>query len=201
MENESENDRNMFRRRYYALRASINPQKRQIMNECILVKLLSLTQDLECKLLLSYVSTEFEVDTKNLINLVLCAGIDVAVPKCKDSLNEIEFYRINSISELVKGRYGLLEPQGEPAKKVTYYKNSLCIVPGICFDRHGNRMGYGKGFYDRFLTNFSGVSVGICYSVQLSDDDLPIVPLDVPLNIIFTEKETIDLRKRPGFTI
>ena len=195
MENESENDRNMFRRRYYALRASINPQKRQIMNECILVKLLSLTQDLECKLLLSYVSTEFEVDTKNLINLVLCAGIDVAVPKCKDSLNEIEFYRINSISELVKGRYGLLEPQGEPAKKATYYKNSLCIVPGICFDRHGNRMGYGKGFYDRFLTNFSGVSVGICYSVQLSDEDLPIASHDVPLNIIFTEKETIDLRE------
>ena len=194
MENESENDRNMFRRRYYALRASINPQKRQIMNECILVKLLSLTQDLECKLLFSYVSTEFEVDTKNLINLVLCAGIDVAVPKCKDSLNEIEFYRINSISELVKGNFGLLEPLGEPEKKVTHYKNSLCIVPGLCFDIHGNRMGYGKGFYDRFLTNFSGVSAGICYSVQLSDDDLPITPLDVPLNIILTEKETIDLR-------
>lgn len=201
MENESENDRNMFRRRYYALRASINPQKRQIMNDDILVKLLCLTQDLECKLLLSYVSIEFEVDTKNLINIALCEGMDVAVPKCKDSLNEIEFYRINSISELVKGSYGVLEPQGEPSKKVSSYNNALCIVPGLCFDRHGNRMGYGKGFYDRFLTNFSGVSVGICYSVQLSDEDLPKASLDVPLNIIITEKEVFDLRERPGFTI
>lgn len=109
---------------------------------------------------LTYVSTEIEVDTRRLLQYCFDNGIKVGVPVSGDS--ELDFYEICSFSELSDGRYGILEPVNRD-KHIAVSQRSLCIVPALCADGNGYRLGYGKGYYDRFLGCFCGRSVIICY--------------------------------------
>lgn len=115
----------------------------------------------ECSGVFTYVSTEIEVDTRELISWCFRHGKTVAVPVSGDS--ELTFYPISSFGELAVGRFSILEPVSRNAAAVPD-KDSLCIVPALCCDRSGLRLGYGRGYYDRFLEGFPGKSVIICYS-------------------------------------
>lgn len=108
-----------------------------------------------------YVSTEIEVDTRAVIDFCLKSGIPVACPVSGDTL--LEFFYIRNTDDLALGRYNILEPMNrkEPALAD---ENTLCVVPALCTDGQGLRLGYGKGYYDRFLSSFQGKSVIICYS-------------------------------------
>lgn len=110
------------------------------------------------KTILIYVSKEDEVDTINLIKYFLTCK-KVAVPKIEN--NEIEFYYINSINDLKPGYFHVLEPISN--NKVKDYQDMLSITPGICFSKLGYRIGYGKGFYDRFYQKNHVYSLGLCY--------------------------------------
>ncbi len=108
----------------------------------------------------TYASTEIEVDTRQLINYCLEKGIPVALPVSGDT--ELSFYYIGSTNELISGRFGIDEP---PTDNPAYFnENTLCIVPALCADGSGLRLGYGRGYYDRFLSTFIGKSVILCYS-------------------------------------
>lgn len=182
------------------LRAKIRQKRKQMsaaqrtqMSEAIRKNILSLTEYKNCDTLLCYVSTEMEVDTVNIIKAALKDGKKVAVPRCVDGSPVIEFYYINSLGELISGSYGLLEPEANPQKK--YFENDgLCILPGLAFDRFGGRIGYGKGYYDRFMQNFKGDAVGVCYSNILSGSPLPAGRFDVPVKAVVTDKEIIMCR-------
>ena len=76
---------------------------------------------------------------------------------------EMEFYEIHSLFELQPGTFGVLEPVPENSRLVQEETEGLCIVPGLSFDAEGYRLGYGKGYYDRFLSRFSGTTAGVCY--------------------------------------
>ena len=93
---------------------------------------------------------------------------------------------IRSLDDLEKGTFGVLEPKHKQCKLVTDLSHGFCIVPGLCFDAKGYRLGYGKGYYDRFLSEFKGVTVGICYTscVQYG---LPHGYFDRPVDILVTE--------------
>ncbi len=108
----------------------------------------------------TYASTEIEVDTRRLIDYCLEKGIPVALPISGDT--ELSFYYISDISELKSGRFGIDEPPA--VRPASYGKGTLCIVPALCADGTGLRLGYGRGYYDRFLSAFSGRSVVLCYS-------------------------------------
>ena len=95
---------------------------------------------------------------------------------------------LNSESELVLGAFGI----PEPARRILEEPQKECVflIPGLVFDRKGNRMGYGKGFYDRFLTNRKNLKIALAYSFQI----LPQIEVknhDVPVDIIITEDEII----------
>lgn len=108
----------------------------------------------------TYASTAIEVDTRRLIEFCLEKGIPTALPKSGDS--ELSFYWIKSADELSPGRFGIDEPpEDSPAFSD---EKTLCVVPALCADGSGLRLGYGRGYYDRFLEKFSGTSVIICYS-------------------------------------
>lgn len=134
----------------------------------------------------TYASTEIEVDTRRLIKYCLDNKIPVALPVSGDE--ELEFFFINSLDELQKGRYNIDEPpKNFPAKPD---ENTICIVPALCADGYGLRLGYGKGYYDRFLRNFTGASVIICY-----DDfkrDVPAEPHDVRADYTFFNRKTVN---------
>lgn len=107
-----------------------------------------------------YASTEIEVDTRRIIDYCLDKKIPLALPVSGDS--ELTFYYIKSTADLSVGRYGIDEPITSDVAVAD--DKTLCIVPALCADGNGYRLGYGKGYYDRFLSDFTGTSVIICYS-------------------------------------
>lgn len=174
-------------------RNQMSPSLQMQMSEAIIKNILTLAEYINCSTLLSYVSTEMEVDTFKLITVALKNGKKVAVPRCVEGLPIIEFYYIKSLGELVRGSYGLLEPRVNPQNK--YAGNyGLCILPGLAFDRTGGRLGYGKGYYDRFMQNFKGDTAGVCFSNVLMDSPLPAGRFDIPVTTVVTDKEIIKCR-------
>lgn len=152
-----------LRKKYLQIRKSITPLVRKQKQTDIEEKFFSFDEFKNCKTLFCYVSVACEVDTHNIIKTALSLNKKVAVPKCTDSNGNMDFYYISSFDDLVLGMYDILEPDTGVCKKVSDLSHGLCIVPGACFDKKGYRVGYGKGYYDRFLEKFEGVSVGLCF--------------------------------------
>lgn len=108
----------------------------------------------------TYASSEIEVDTRALIGYCLDRKIPVALPVSGDE--ELTFFYIDKLDQLRRGRFNIDEP---PCKyPAVPDKDTLCVVPVLCADGEGYRLGYGRGYYDRFLRGFPGSSVIICYS-------------------------------------
>ena len=95
----------------------------------------------------------------------------------------MSFYYINSLDDLEKGYFNILEPISN--NEVLDFTNCVCIVPGICFDKKNNRIGYGMGFYDKFLDNKDIYTIGITYNECLINE-IPCENLDVKLNKVIT---------------
>ncbi len=96
-------------------------------------------------------------------------------------------------SRLELGAFHIEEPSGDNV--VSADTLELIIVPAVAFDRKGNRLGRGKGFYDRLLNTVRATKIGVGYEFQVYDD-LPAEPHDVPMDMIITQNETIIIKKR-----
>ncbi len=118
------------------------------------------------KTLLIYMSTPVEVDTIRIIENAWEDGKKVAVPRCIPDSRDMEFHYIDSLDCLAPGTFSVLEPDPE-LPMVNDFSGCLMIVPGMQFDMKGYRIGYGKGYYDRYMVRFTGISAGICYSDEL----------------------------------
>lgn len=124
---------------------------------------------LSSKTLLIYISINSEVDTIKIINYFLYAK-NIAVPKIID--NNMYFCYITNLNDLTSGKYNIPEPTNENI--VTDFDNAICIVPGICYDKENYRVGYGKGYYDRFLSKNKIKTIGLCYKecmIEKIDND------------------------------
>ena len=132
-------NKEVLRKKYFNIRRDIGILNKSKHDKEIFKKTTNLEEYLGSCLVLTYVSLNDEVDTKELIEYSLKIGKKVAVPKCIGK--EMKFYLINSLSELKKGYFRILEPTNENIVKD--FKNSICIIPGVCFDNEGNRIGYG----------------------------------------------------------
>ena len=116
------------------------------------------------KTILTYVSSDIEVDTHGIITDALSEGKRVACPRCVRGTHEMDFYYIRSEDDLEERSYGIYEPVTDICPLASDVDGALCIVPGLCFDRRGYRLGYGGGYYDRYLGAHRLVTVGLCYS-------------------------------------
>ena len=162
------------------------PAKKGKMDARIRRHLFDLPEYHEESTVFVYISKSIEVDTFSIVKRALADGKLVASPRCVPGTIEMEFYYIRSLDDLEEGTFGVLEPKHKQCKLVTDLSHGFCIVPGLCFDAKGYRLGYGKGYYDRFLSEFKGVTVGICYTscVQYG---LPHGYFDRPVDILVTE--------------
>ena len=160
----------------------------------IIVRLLSCEQYNKAKTVLTYVSLDYEIDTIGLINAALANGKRVACPRCEGDKGEMNFYFIESMQDLKKGTFGVLEPMGEQRVGSEFFANSICVVPGLGFDALGNRIGYGQGYYDRFLASYNGFKIGLCYS-NCVKYILPFESFDVPVDCIITENYIRTVKK------
>ncbi len=125
--------------------------------------------------ILCYASLNDEINTDAIIKKALDDGKNVALPLCENSDGVMNFYIINGFDDLICGHFGVREPNVKKCKMLDDSSNSVIVVPGLCFDRCGFRVGYGKGYYDRYLQNFNLYSVGLCYNNFIIDK----VPADI----------------------
>lgn len=146
----------------------------------------------DAKIVLLYWSVDSEVGTHKMIDKVLFDGKRLALPKCMDSNGNMLFYYVRSNDEIIDGMYGIKEPLENELYTVSD-EPTLCLVPGLCYTRVGYRLGYGKGYYDRFLEKFGGISVGLCYDECLTDS-LPIDGYDKKVDFIITNKRIYDIK-------
>lgn len=138
-------------------------------------------------LILSYISTEIEVSTRKIIEFCLENNIDVAFPRCAQH-RKIDFFYYEQNSIFEKSEYGIFEPVLDKNKPVVNFDKTLCMVPGLSFDKNGYRLGYGGGYYDRFICDHPNiVTIGICYHKNMTDC-LPIGIYDKCVNYVITDK-------------
>ncbi len=132
------------------------------------------------------VSQGFEWSTKSIIEFGWQQGKTIAVPKCIPSDKRMIFYQLDHFGQLESKYYNLLEPKPEETKEVPKSEIELLIVPGLLYDHRGYRIGFGGGYYDRFLTDYQNNTVSLVYSRQLFES-LPTDPFDIPVQHIITE--------------
>lgn len=167
---------------------------RREKDRLIYERLVRLPQYKQAHTIITYVSSSVEVDTRRFLQRALDDGKRVAVPRCVPGTHNMEMFYINSMDELESGSYGILEPSPK-AQKCLKWRGSMCVVPAFCNDRQGYRLGYGGGYYDRFLSRYSGITVGINYS-ECVRDSICHGRYDVPLDLLLTERELLAFSKK-----
>lgn len=175
-----------LRKKFRAYREDLPVGKKNVFDASIKHNLLKLNEYQENDILFLYVSKQIEVDTFGIMEQCWKDGKTVAVPRCVDGTRDMDFYIIKGPEDLEKGTFGVMEPIVERCEKVVDLSQGLCVVPGLCFDARGFRLGYGKGYYDRFLSLFGGSTAGICYA-ECVQWNLPHGYFDRPVDVLVTE--------------
>ena len=170
-----------------SIRNSMNSALRKEKDRLIFQRLIRLTQYQKAQTIITYVSTDAEVDTRRLIEKAWEDGKKIAVPRCQKENHTMEMFYINSMEDLEDGAYGILEPKIY-TQKCSDWEGTLCIVPAFCNDKKGYRLGYGGGYYDRFLSSYSGITLGINYS-ECVKNEIYKGRYDVPIKMLLTEKD------------
>jgi len=174
--------KNNVRKYVYSLLQSLDDKTIQQQSQKACSRIINSSIYTNCNLVLSYMAMEKELDTMMIILDCIKQGKTVALPKTIDKTNDMDFYLVDPFipleSQLIKGRWNIREPNPEVCKKLDPLlldSKSLMIVPGVAFSSTGQRLGHGKGFYDKYLDKYNNsIKVGICLSCQL----LETIPVD-----------------------
>ena len=183
-----------LRQRYRMIRENMDSQRKQADDDKILENLLRLPEYQAASALLCFVSTPIEVETRGIITRAFRDKKTVAVPKCLDRKGNMDFFIIKSLDELVSGEFALMEPDIANAPRFSQFDGSICILPAFAFDPEGYRLGFGKGYYDRFLRRYTGVKAGVCYNSCMASR-LPRGRYDEAADYIITPKYVITVKK------
>mgnify|MGYP000306640418 CR=1 FL=1 len=142
-----------------------------------------------------YVSRSPEVDTWGILAQLLDQGKEVYCPRMIAG-DRLEAVRIDDIEDLRRSKFGIFEPL-DNSDIAEAEALDLALVPALAFARDGMRLGYGKGYYDRFFSDGGEdiVKIGLCYSFQVLDS-LPAAPYDIRMNIVVTESEILTIKER-----
>ena len=133
---------------------------------------------------LCYVSKKLEIDTEGIILASFANGKRVAVPRCEED-GTLRFFIISSLSDLREGSFHIREPK-ESCSPLLDESLSVCVCPALCCDMRGYRIGFGKGYYDRFLKDYTGQAVALCYSDSLIPE-IQIGEHDIMTQMIVTD--------------
>ena len=184
-------EKQRLREERLAARETLSEQERAALDDCITQKLLATPEYAEAATVLTYVSVSSEVSTRMFIERALRDGKAVAVPRCLPG-HRLEFVAIDSLEQLVAAPFNLLEPAKElPALTEDQKNNSICIVPALLVDTKGYRLGYGAGFYDRFLSRYPDKKICLAYQQNLSQTMLPHTASDVAVDVVITESDVL----------
>ena len=182
-------EKRKLRAHFSALRAGIPAAQKLTLDAALCAQIAGHPTFLACDTLLCFFPVRDEPNLTALFELARKRGVKTAFPRCVGA--QMTFHVLTGESELVAGRFGIPTPQ-ENAPLATCTARTLCLLPALAVARDGTRLGYGGGFYDRFLTEFNGVTLLPIYSMLLCDA-LPSEQTDIPATHILTEKGELPL--------
>lgn len=154
----------------------------------LLANILALPAYKSAESVLCYVSFGSEAGTDGLLRQALRDGKNVFVPRCLPEGSRMDFFCIDAPEALAPGAFGILEPPALSERRFMRPDKAICFVPGLAFTRQGNRLGWGKGYYDTFLSEMPVCAVGLCYDFQLVEF-LPAEVHDKPVSYICTDRD------------
>lgn len=164
--------------------------KKKELDEKIIRNLLSSAEWKKANTVLLYISNSNEINTLPLIKESF-ASKTIVVPKTHIISTNLTLHKISGFQDLMEGNHNLMEPASE-TKILSPSKVDLAIIPGIAFDKKGNRIGYGKGYYDRLNKKLKCNKISLAYNFQIIDN-IPAQAHDTPIDIIITENQIIHI--------
>ncbi|MBS6007440.1 MAG: 5-formyltetrahydrofolate cyclo-ligase [Clostridium baratii] len=175
-------------------RDELDCTEKTIKDKKIIEKLKDTKEYKEAKGIFVYIGFGSEINTKILIEDALEDGKEVCVPKVIKK--DMVFIKINSLENLVTSSYGILEPVGDK-NNFNVDNLGLIIMPGLAFDKQGNRLGYGRGYYDKFLSNnkINVKKIALAYDFQILDK-VPSEEHDIKVDSIITEEKEIEINNK-----
>lgn len=181
-------DKSAARRLCRSIRDGISAVERLELDRRMTAALLNCELYSNARSILTYVSVGSEPDTRDFINAALRDSKTVAVPNCDSG--EMLFYQIDSLDSLSPGKFGIPTVATDGKKPFENFDGALCVVPALGLDRQGNRLGYGGGYYDRFLAAHEVTALAICRE-RCIYDYLPTDPHDIRIHLALTERRFI----------
>ncbi len=164
--------------------AALTPEYCESADIQICGKVLALEAYQNADVVFCYVGTKNEINTTPILKDVLNRGKQLGVPKCI-SRGVMEVYEIDSLEQLVPGFYGIMEPAAD-CRKISPEEIDFVCVPCLTCSKDGTRLGYGGGYYDRFLSKISCNKVVLCRS-SLMEEGIPVDEYDVRIDVVVTD--------------
>ena len=183
-----------FRERFLKRRKALTPNQRSRASAAIVHHIIDQPAWKKAVVVLTYVSTGPEVETRALIEEALRSGKRVAVPLFDPQRKEETLLaELKRLEDLRPGTLqGIPEPDAHERHLIDPGDIDLALLPGVAFDEFGGRLGFGSGYFDRLLPHLTkAVLFGLAYEVQISDDPLPMEPHDHPMHAVVTEDEVL----------
>ncbi|MDR8392354.1 5-formyltetrahydrofolate cyclo-ligase [Aliifodinibius sp. S!AR15-10] len=186
----TQQEKEELRQRLLDTRSSLSESEFEEASESIIARLQTLPEIRQSRTLHCYVSmnSRREVDTHFFLRWMLASNKRVIVPITYFEATELKHVELHSFEDLQPNKWGVLEPSD--GKEVSPRQLDLVIVPMVGADLQCNRIGYGKGFYDRFLAGVNCPTVGLCFE-ECIVDRIPTESFDVSLSAVVTEERVI----------
>lgn len=180
-----------IRQKVLETRFKLSAEERKAKSRKMADRLFSLPEFTTARTVMFFASFRSEVETHDMIRRALAAGKRIVLPKVKGK--ELALFEIKDFDrDVAPGAWDIPEPVRGTAAKARDIE--LIVVPGAAFDEHGNRLGYGAGFYDKLLSSYKGMTVALAFEFQIVPQ-LPAAPYDIPVKKIVTEKRVITAQR------
>lgn len=183
--------KNKIRHKFLNLRNSMNSNDYRVISSEITDNFFSHKLDIfpENKSIMLYSSFRNEAATDKIIEILFSQNKKICLPACEN--DNITVYEYTGPSCLKKDRFGILSPDPDLCPRACLSDIHMVIVPGIAFDIEGKRIGFGKGYYDRFLVKIPhAIKTGFCYEYQIAEN-IPADRYDIPMDYLLTESRLI----------
>jgi 5-formyltetrahydrofolate cyclo-ligase len=177
-----------IRRQVRAWREALTPAEAATLSQRIMVRLLSLGAVMHKQVFHLYYPIRNEVDTRPLCEELWRLGKTVVMPRSDFTNRSLVHYQVSAFDQLEPTSHDLLEPRTDLPMYAA--ECDVIVVPGVAFDRHRNRLGYGAGFYDVFLAHATGLKVAPAYAGQIVAE-IPAEPHDIHMDLVITESDYI----------
>ena len=183
-----------LRTQYLAKRKAIPADKKKALDAAICRRLASTVSFRFADTVMLYSALPSEIDMTEIITLALSQGKRVLLPRCIPNTPHMNFHEIKALTELTKGSFSIMEPKADsPVCVPTEADKAICIIPGVIYDTEGHRVGYGKGYYDRYLSDKPVQKIGVVYDDFILSN-LPHGRFDLAVDLIITEKRLISIK-------